>query len=136
MSSAIISGVGKLNTNGGGESNLSYLNIISIPVAVKTLRTRLMFFSNQEVNNINDLVDVINFYKSYNQPLIVAGGDLVVPQSESEAKRYNVVDLFKTGTNSVNITYRTSATVATNTYKLFDIGIPEPEGWVYINFKM
>lgn len=135
MSSAIISGCGKLNTN-GGESNLSYLNIISIPVAVKTLRTRLMFFSNQEVNNINDLVDVINFYKTYNQPLIVAGGDLVVPESESVAKRYAIVELFKTGTNTVNISYRSSASAVTNTYKLFDIGIPEPADWIYINLKL
>lgn len=135
MSSAIISGVGKLNTN-GGESNLFYMNIISIPVSSKTERTRLLFFSNQEVNNINDLVDVINFYKSYEQPLIVAGGDLVVVTSDSVVKRYNVVDLFISGTNSVNITYRTSATATANTYKLFDIGAAEPEGWIYINFKL
>lgn len=135
MSTAMISGCGKLITN-GGESNLTYLNIISIPVREKTLRTRLMFFSNQEVNSINDLVDVINFYKSYDQPLIVAGGDLVIVTTDSNIKRYDVVDLFKTGTNSVNITYRTSATTAVNTYILFDIGAPEPADWVYVNFKL
>ena len=135
MSSAIISGCGKLNTN-EGESNLSYLNIISIPVATDVARTRLMFLSKQEVNNINDLVDVVNFYKSYEQPLIVAGGDLVVVTSDSTFKRYAIVDLFISGTNSVNITYRTSATATANTYKLFDIGAPNPEGWIFVNIKL
>lgn len=135
MSSAIISGVGKLNTN-GGESNLFYMNIISIPISSKTVRTRLLFFSNQEVNNINDLVDVLKFYKSYNQPLIVAGGDLAIPNGDMAVNRYAIVDLFLNGTNSVNITYRTSASAVDNRYKLFDIGIPEPEGWIYINFKL
>lgn len=136
MSTAMISGCGKLNTNGGGESNLSYINIISIPVASVTERTRLLFFSKQEVNNINDLVDVINFYKSYDQPLIVAGGDLVVVTTDTSVKRYAVVDLFITGTNSVNITYRTSASAVANSYKLFDIGAAEPADWIYINFKL
>lgn len=135
MGSAIISGCGKLNTN-GGESNLSYLNIISIPVSTGSERTRLLFFSNQEVNNINDLVDVINFYKSYDQPLIVAGGDLVVVTTDTTIKRYNVVDLFITATNSVNITYRTSASAVDNRYKLFDIGAPNPDGWIFVNFKL
>lgn len=135
MSSAIISGCGKLNSN-EGESNLFYMNIVSIPVASVAERTRLLFFSNQEVNNINDLVDVINFYKSYEQPLIVAGGDLVITTTDHTVKRYAIVDLFKSATNSVNITYRTSASVTANTYKLFDIGATEPEGWIYINFKM
>lgn len=135
MSSAIISGVGKLNTN-GGESNLFYMNIISVPISSKTVRTRLLFFSKQEVNNINDLVDVLKFYKSYDQPLIVAGGDLAIPNGETAVNRYNIVDLFITGTNSVNISYRTSSSAVTNTYKLFDVGAPEPEGWIYINFKL
>lgn len=135
MSSAIISGCGKLNTTEGG-SNLLYLNIISIPVRTNKVRTRLMFFSNQEVNNINDLVDVVNFYKTYDQPLIAAGGDLVIATSDTDVRRYDIVDLFKSATNTINITYRTSSTVADNRYILFEVGAPEPEGWIYINFKL
>lgn len=136
MSSAIISGVGKLNTN-DSESNLLFLNIIYIPVDGSTTRTRFLFFSKQEVNNINEFLDVLNFYASYNQPIILVGGDYVIKNSTSSTyNRYAVVDLFRGTTNYVHLSYRKTSTSVDNTVKLFEIGGTTPTNWVFSNIKL
>lgn len=137
MSSAIISGCGKLNTNGGGESNLLYLNMIYIPVDGSTARTRFEFFSKQSVNNINDFLDVLYFYESYNQPIILIGGDYVTKNSSSTTyNRYAVVDLFKSTSNYVNLSYRKTSTNVDDTIKLFKIDGTKPTNWIFANIKL
>ena len=141
MGSAIVSGCGKLNTN-EGESNLLYLNIITIPVEPNYADTRFMFLSKQEVNNINDFLDVLNFYNSYGQHIILVGGDYVIKSTSSTQtyNRYAVVDLFKyiryPQEIYVNLTYRKTSTTADDTVRLFEITGEHPTNWIFANIKL
>lgn len=67
-----------LGKKGNGSSSGFYLNIINIPNAtVGGDPTWIAFLSTIEINNYNDLINVVDLYKTYNQDVILVAGEYI-----------------------------------------------------------
>lgn len=128
MSSAIISGVGKLNIN-EGESNSLYLNIIQIPVTDASIHTQIMFLAHKYVTNFSDFLEVLDYYTARNGYLQVCGGEWV--ERTSSATYTYVIEYIYYESTTIRVMYKNSAN--SHTSKGLGSKNNPPTNWVYFN---
>src|SRR5574344_779780 len=107
MSSAIISGCGKLNTN-GGDSNSLFLNIIQIPVADASIPTQIMFLAHKYVTNFSDFLEVLDYYTEKNGSLQICGGEWV-QRTSSATYTYVIEYIYYASETVISIMYKNGA---------------------------
>lgn len=129
MSSAIISGCGKLNTN-GGESNLLYLNIIQIPVADASIPTQIMFLAHKYVTNFTDFLEVLDYYTERNGNLQICGGEWVEHRS-SATYTYVIEYIYYASETVISVMYKNGAN--SHSSKSLTSRTNPPTTWVYFN---
>lgn len=129
MSSAIISGVGKLNIN-EGESNLLYLNIIQIPVTDASIPTQIMFLAHKYVTNFTDFLEVLDYYTEKNGYLQICGGEWV-QRTSSATYTYVIEYIFYDGTTDIRVMYKNNTN--SHTSKSLANTTNPPTTWVYFN---
>lgn len=74
MSSAIISGCGKLNSDAISTDNELKINIIELPI-VSGFRSQLVFLSHNKVTNFSEFVEVLNYYYGKRLNLFTISGE-------------------------------------------------------------
>lgn len=130
MSSAIISGCGKLNTNDGG-SNLLYLNIIQIQVTDASIPTQIMFLAHKYVTNFSDFLEVLDYYTEKNGCLQICGGEWV-ERTTSATYTYVIEYIYYYNeTTDIRVMYKNSANGHTS--KSIANKTNPPATWVYFN---
>lgn len=127
MSSAIISGCGKLNTN-GGESNLLFLNMIQIPADNADIPTQIMFLAHKYVTNFTDFLEVLDYYKEKNLNLQTCGGRWVEHPS-SITYTYVIEYIYYHSAREIKIMYKDNAN--SHISKRLALTANPPTNWEY-----
>lgn len=128
MSSAIISGVGKLTSNNNDDK--LFLNIIQIPVTDASMPTQIMFLAHKYVTNYSDFLEVLDYYTEKNGNLQVCGGEWV-ERTSSATYTYVIEYIYYATTTAVSIMYKNSAN--SHTSKSLASTTNPPTSWVYYN---
>lgn len=128
MSSAIISGVGKLTSNNNDDK--LFLNIIQIPVADADIPTQIMFLAHKYVTNFTDFLEVLDYYTERNGYLQVCGGEWAEHRS-SYTYTYVIEYIYYATPTVISVMYKNGANSATS--KSLTGTTNPPTTWVYFN---
>lgn len=129
MSSAIISGCGKLTCNNNDDK--LFLNIIQIPVADASIPTQIMFLAHKYVTNFSDFLEVLDYYTEKNGNLQICGGEWV--ESTTSATYTYVIEYIYYYNNTEDIRIMYKGNVNTHNSKSLAIKTNPPTTWVYFN---
>lgn len=129
MSSAIISGVGKLNSNTISSDNELKINIIELPIEAG-FRSQLVFLSHNKVTNFSEFVEVLNYYNNKRRNLFTISGEYKTDSSTS----YEPVLIYY-GDNlkkDIRLMYKNSFT-SLATKIIANLEEPPPTNWSFYN---
>lgn len=125
MSSVMISGCGKLNSN--TIDNELKLNIIEFPNNTP-YRTQLVFLSHNNVTNFTEFVDALNYYYDKGVNLFTVGG---VYRDNSLSKFYTPLYIFYDSDlkKEIKLMYKDSFTASTSK-TIANVDAP-PDNWEF-----
>lgn len=129
MSSAIISGVGKLNSDTISSDNELKINIIELPIEAG-FRSQLVFLSHNKVTNFSEFVEVLNYYNNKRRNLFTISGEYKTDSSTS----YEPVLIYY-GDNlkkDIRLMYKNSFT-SLATKIIANLEEPPPTNWSFYN---
>lgn len=129
MSSAIISGCGKLNSDTISSDNELKINIIELPIEVG-FRSQLVFLSHNKVTNFSEFVEVLNYYNNKRRNLFTISGEYKTDSSTS----YEPVLIYY-GDNlkkDIRLMYKNSFT-SLATKIIANLEEPPPTNWSFYN---
>lgn len=129
MSSAIISGVGKLNSDTISSDNELKINIIELPIEAG-FRSQLVFLSHNKVTNFSEFVEVLNYYNNKRRNLFTISGEYKTDSSTI----YEPVLIYY-GDNlkkDIRLMYKNSFT-SLATKIIANLEEPPPTNWSFYN---
>lgn len=129
MSSAIISGVGKLNSDTISSDNELKINIIELAIEAG-FRSQLVFLSHNKVTNFSEFVEVLNYYNNKRRNLFTISGEYKTDSSTS----YEPVLIYY-GDNlkkDIRLMYKNSFT-SLATKIIANLEEPPPTNWSFYN---
>lgn len=132
MSSVIISGCGKLNSDTIAVENEVKLNIIRFPNPSETpYISYLLFLSPKYVTNFLEFVDALNYYYEKGLELFLCGG-MYYPEP---GKKFSPVSIFYNGSEKkdIKLNYHRSYSEVTS-ITIANTDTP-PTDWTYYNIK-
>ena len=129
MSSAIISGCGKLNSDTISIDNDLKINIIEFPIE-PGYRSQLVFLSHNKETNFSEFVEVLNYYYEKGRNLFTISGEYKTDSSTS----YEPVFIYYNSNlkKDIRLMYKNSFT-SLATKIIANLEEPPPTNWSFYN---
>lgn len=128
MSSAIISGCGKLNSDTISGDNELKINIIELPI-VTGFRSQLVFLSHNKVTNFSEFVDVLNYYSDKRRNLFTISGEY---KTDSTTIYEPVFIYYGNSKKDIRLMYKNTFT-SLATKIIANLEEPPPTNWSFYN---
>lgn len=128
MSSVMISGVGKLNSDTISSDNELKINIIELPI-VDGFRSQLVFLSHNKVTNFSEFVELLNYYYDKRRNLFTISGEY---KTDSSTSYEPVFIYYGNNLKDIRLMYKNTFT-SLATKIIANLEEPPPTNWSFYN---